>query len=176
MFRLFIEARLRRARPSIQCCRMGLAVLPILIAASPAVGPVIELNAQAAQTIVAACAAHSAAKHQSEAIAVVDTGGHLIAALRMDGNSSGIMDFAVAKAEAVAAWGFSTAQMAEAAKETPGFASAPHVITVAGGVALWSADGKVRLGAVGVSGEAPQDDAACAQAGVTAAGLRSSHS
>lgn len=161
----------------MQCCRMGLAVIPILlIAASPAARPVIELDAQAAQAIVAACAAHSATKHQSEAIAVVDTGGHLIAALRMDGNSSGIMDFAVAKAEAVAAWGFSTAQMAQAAKETPGFASASHVITVAGGVALWSADGKVRLGAVGVSGEAPQDDAECAQAGVVAAGLRSDRS
>ena len=79
---------------------------------------------------------------QSHAIAVVDTGGHLVAALRMDGNGSGMMDFAFAKAEAAAAWGFSTAEMAEGAKDTPGFAFAPHVVTVAGGVPIFSADGK----------------------------------
>jgi glc operon protein GlcG len=50
------------------------------------------------------------------------------------------------------------------------------VVTVPGGEPVWSADGKVRIGAVGVSGEAPADDAECAEAGVTAAGLRSSHS
>jgi len=133
-----------------------------------------SLTADAAQKIVAGCASHAASKRQSHAIAVVDTGGHLIAALRMDGNASGIFDFALAKAEAVAAWGFSTAQMADAAKVTPGFGQAPHVVTVPGGIPVWSADGKVRIGAVGVSGEAPADDAACAEAGILAAGLRSS--
>jgi uncharacterized protein GlcG (DUF336 family) len=82
------------------------------------------------------------------------------------------MDFAIAKAEAAAAWGFSTAQMAESARATPGFAVAPHVVTVPGGLPIWSADGRERLGAVGMSGEAPADDAACAEAGVTAAGFR----
>ena len=132
-----------------------------------------SLNAGGAQAIVAGCAAHAAAKKQSHAIAVVDAGGHLIAALRMDGNGSGIMEFSLAKAEASAAWGFSTSQMEQAARETPGFANAPHVVTVAGGLPIWSTDGKVRIGAVGVSGEAPADDMACAEAGIRAAGLRS---
>jgi uncharacterized protein GlcG (DUF336 family) len=109
---------------------------------------------------------------QSHAIAVVDLGGHLVAALRMDGNGSGIFDFALAKAEASAAWGFTTAQMETSAKATPGFANAPKVVTVPGGVPIYSADGKTRLGAIGVSGEAPVDDAACAEAGVRSAGLR----
>jgi uncharacterized protein GlcG (DUF336 family) len=91
----------------------------------------------------------------------------------MDGNGFGMMDFSLAKARAVAAWGFATAQMVEAAKGTPGFAQAPHVVTVAGGVPIFSADGKTRLGGVGASGEAPADDAACAAAGIAAAGLRS---
>ena len=130
------------------------------------------LDARSAQSIVAGCAAHATAKKQSHAIAVVDSGGHLVAALRMDGNGSGIMDFSVAKAKAVAAWGFSTAQMTANARETPGFAHAPHVVTVAGGVPVYSADGKTRLGGVGASGEAPDDDAACAAAGIVAAGLR----
>jgi uncharacterized protein GlcG (DUF336 family) len=72
----------------------------------------------------------------------------------------------------VAAWGFSTAAMAEAARTTPGFGDAPHVVTVAGGVPVFSRDGRSLIGAVGVSGEAPADDAACAEAGIGAAGLR----
>lgn len=152
-----------------------LVVASILVgAAAPAYSQV--LDARAAQAIIAGCVAQSTPKMQSHAIAVVDTGGHLLAALRMDGNGSGIMDFALAKAEAAAAWGFSTAQMEQSAKETPGFAHAPHVVTVPGGVPVYSADGKMRIGAVGVSGEAPADDAACAEAGVRAAGLRTGHS
>jgi glc operon protein GlcG len=132
-----------------------------------------SLDARAAQAIIAGCAAEATARNQSHAIAVVDTGGKLVAALRMNGNGYGIMDFALAKAEAAAAWGFGTTQMADGAQETPGFANAPHVVTVPGGVPVWSADGRARIGAVGVSGEAPVDDAACAEAGIRAAGLRS---
>jgi len=149
-----------------------LALFTLLIPAPAWADPL--LDARAADAIVHGCAAHATAKKQSEAIAVVDSGGHLVAALRMDGNGSGIFDFALAKAQAAAAWGFSTAQMIEAAKDTPGFAYAPHVVTVPGGVPVWSADGKVRIGAVGVSGEAPADDAGCAEAGIRAAGLKSS--
>ena len=138
----------------------------------PAYAQQTILDARTAQAIVAGCAAHATAKKQSQAIAVVEVGGHLVAALRMDGNGSGIMDFSIAKAKAVAAWGFSTAQMAASARETPGFGQAPHVVTVAGGVPVFSADGKTRLGGVGASGEAPDDDAACATAGIAAAGLR----
>jgi len=145
----------------------------LLIAGAAAQAQSPPLDARAAQSIVAGCVQHSSARNQSHAIAVVDAGGHLIAALRMDGNGFGIMDFALAKAQAAAAWGFGTAQMAEGARETPGFGTAPHVVAVAGGVPIFSADGRERLGAVGVSGEAPADDAACAEAGIQAAGLRS---
>ena len=150
-------------------------VLALLILGLPAAASAqTALDARVAQTIVTGCAAHATAKQQSHAIAVVDLGGNLVAALRMDGNGSGIMDFSLAKAKAVAAWGFSTAQMEENAKGTPGFANAPHVVTVPGGVPIWSADGRMRIGGVGASGEAPADDAACAEAGIRAAGLRSS--
>lgn len=148
--------------------------LMLAISISPLQAQQAMLDSRTAQAIVTGCAAHATAKNQSHAIAVVDVGGHLVAALRMDGNGSGIMDFSLAKAQAVAAWGFPTAQMEQAAKETPGFASAPHVVTVAGGVPIWSADGKTRIGGVGASGEEPVDDAACAEAGIRAAGLRSS--
>jgi uncharacterized protein GlcG (DUF336 family) len=146
----------------------------ILLSSAVCAQPVPALKAQAAEAIISGCAAHATAKRQSHAIVVVDTGGKMVAALRMDGNGSGIFDFALSKAEAAAAWGFSTAQMLESARGTPGFDRAPHVVIVPGGVPVFSADGKTRIGAVGVSGEAPVDDAACADAGIAAAGLRSS--
>jgi len=131
-----------------------------------------RLDARAAQAIITGCVAHATGRNQSHGIAVVDAGGHLVASLRMDGNGYGIMDFALTKAGAAAAWGFPTAGMEEAARRTPGFAYAPYVVTVGGGVPVFSADGRERIGAVGVSGEAPADDVACAEAGIRAAGLR----
>ena len=148
-----------------------LFLLPFAVTASPA--PAAPIDARQAQAIIAGCVAHSTGRNQSHAIAVVDAGGRLVAALRMDGNGWGIMDFAIAKAQASAAWGGGTAQLAEGARQTPGFADAPHVVTVGGGVPIWSADGRERVGAIGTSGEAPADDVACAEAGISAAGLRS---
>jgi glc operon protein GlcG len=152
--------------------RSMLMLAAISIAAQTFAQTAQVLDARAAEAIVHGCVAHAMAKNQSHAIAVVDTGGHVVAALRMDGNGSGIFDFALAKAQASAAWGFSTAQMLESARGTPGFDRAPQVVIVPGGVPVFSGDGKTRIGAVGVSGEAPADDAACAEAGVRAAGLR----
>jgi uncharacterized protein GlcG (DUF336 family) len=148
-----------------------LFLLPFAVTVSPA--PAAPIDARQAQAIIAGCVAHSTGRNQSHAIAVVDAGGRLVAALRMDGNGWGIMDFAIAKAQASAAWGGGTAQLAEGARQTPGFADAPHVVTVGGGVPIWSADGRERVGAIGTSGEAPADDVACAEAGISAAGLRS---
>ena len=89
----------------------------------PAATDAQTLDARTAQAIIAGCVAESTPRMQSHAIVVVDVGGHEVASLRMDGNGSGIFDFALAKAQAAAAWGFSTAQMVESAKGTPGFAS-----------------------------------------------------
>jgi uncharacterized protein GlcG (DUF336 family) len=131
------------------------------------------LTAALASQIIEGCAAHAKSKGQSHAVAVYDDGGHPVALLRMDGNPPGVTEFAMQKAAAVAAWHFSTAEMEAAVKDTPGFARAPNVVTVPGGVPVFSSEGQF-LGAVGVSGEAPLDDVACANAGIKAAGLFSS--
>lgn len=154
--------------------RLTLMLGASVVAAAALAQNAPTLDASTAQAIITGCATHATAKQQSHAIAVVDAGGQLVAAWRMDGNGYGIMDFSLAKARAVAAWGFPTSGMAEAIKTTPGFANAPHVVTVAGGIPVFAADGRTRIGGVGVSGEAPEDDAACAAAGIAAAGLRSS--
>ena len=133
-----------------------------------------RISAESAQAIIDGCIARDAASGQSHSIAVMDTGGQLVAALRMDRSSAGATEFAIDKARAAALWGFATSGMEEGARDTPGFANAPGVVTVPGGVPVYSADGAARLGAVGASGEAPADDVACAVAGIDAAGLRSS--
>lgn len=130
-----------------------------------------QLTGAAATRIIEGCAAHSRAKGQSHAIAVHDEGGHPVALLRMEGNTPGVTEFAVRKAVAVGYWRFSTAGMADGARETPGFGDAPHVVTVPGGIPVYSADSLRFIGSVGVSGEAPPDDVACAEAGVRAAAL-----
>lgn len=132
--------------------------------------PSNELTAASAQRIIEGCVADATAKKQSHAIAVVDGSGSLVAFVRMEGNPPGVGEFAIQKAEAAAAWRFSTAQMSEAAKGTPGFANAPSVTTVPGGIPIYVPHGAF-LGAVGVSGEAPADDASCAMAGISAAGF-----
>jgi glc operon protein GlcG len=159
--------------PTIRKLSFAGAMLALLV--RPAIGASqVPLSAAAASQVIEGCAAHARAKGQSHAIAVYDAGGHPVALLRMDGNAPGVTEFAMAKADAVARWHFSTAEMAVAARDTPGFGNAPHVVIVPGGIPIYSADGKNYIGAVGVSGEAPVDDAACAEAGVKAAGLSSS--
>jgi glc operon protein GlcG len=147
---------------------LGLVANPLTAQTTPA--PTV-LSATAAQAIIEGCKTHSLAKRQSHAVVVMDAGAGIVASLRMDGNREGIFAFAAAKARAVAKWGFSTAGMAEGARETPGFANAPDVVTVPGGIPVYNASGTL-IGSVGVSGEAPADDVACAEAGVRSAGLQ----
>jgi uncharacterized protein GlcG (DUF336 family) len=150
-----------------------LAALLIASPVSHAATTPPPLNAQSASQIIDGCVAHAMKKSQSHAIAVYDSGGHPVALLRMDGNPAGTTEFAMQKAEAVAYWQFSTQEMQTVTKSTPGFANAPHVVAVPGGVPIYTVDGHRFIGAIGVSGEAPQDDAACAEAGVKAAGFAS---
>lgn len=130
------------------------------------------LTASAAEKIIAGCKARAADMAQAQAIVVMDPGGATVASLRMDRVRAGAMAFASSKAKAVADWGFATSEMAEGAKSYPGFAFAPSVVTVPGGVPAYSADGRTFVAAIGVSGEDPADDVACARAGIVAAGLK----
>jgi uncharacterized protein GlcG (DUF336 family) len=153
--------------------RIVLALVAAVFVVDAGAQTSVPLSAALAQKIVSACMEHATQKKQSHAIAVVDNSGALLAFLRMDGNPPGVGDFAVQKAVAVASWRFSTQQMSKAAETTPGFALAPKVVTVAGGVPIY-ARGGVFVGAIGVSGESPQDDTECAITGLTAAGFSAS--
>lgn len=132
---------------------------------------IATLSASEAEAIIDGCQAFAEANDRIHGIAVYDSSAHLLAFLRMDGASVGAAAFALEKAKAVAMWRFATSGMEEAVQGTPGFGNAPGVVSVAGGVPVFSADGKDFLGAVATSGEPPLQDVECAEAGIAAAGL-----
>ncbi|HEY5223630.1 MAG TPA: heme-binding protein [Microbacteriaceae bacterium] len=109
-------------------------------------------------------------------IAVLDSGGQLVAFLREDDSS--LFREKIARAKAVGALGFGVGSRALAARAAahPAFIAAVttlvegELIPVPGGVLVRSEDGTI-IGAVGVSGHLPDDDEAVAVAGIRAAGL-----
>ncbi len=129
-----------------------------------------SLTTAKAMEIIDGCKAFAKENDQRFAIAVADGGGHPLAFVRMERVNAGAGAFSREKAQAAAVWGFATSGMAQGAESTPGFAHAPYVVTVAGGVPIYDAAGE-RIGAVGVSGGPPAVDEQCALAGVKAAGL-----
>ena len=109
-------------------------------------------------------------------IAVLDAGGHLLAFEREDGASPGRFEIARGKAYGAIMLGMpGSAQMARA--EDQGYFMAAvngafggKVIPVPGGVLVKDGAGAV-IGAVGVTGDTSDNDAAAALAGIAAAGL-----
>ena len=109
-------------------------------------------------------------------VAVLDSGGHLVALQREDGASMLRPQIAIAKAGGALALGISSRKIAEMASERPTFIGSlgpisPHgVVPAAGGVLVVDEDGEL-VGAVGVTGDTSDNDEACALAGIAAAGL-----
>jgi uncharacterized protein GlcG (DUF336 family) len=109
-------------------------------------------------------------------IAVLDAGGHLVAFKRQD--RSGILrpDIAQGKAWGALGMGLGGRALAKRAEMAPAFftslASVSHgrIIPVPGGVLIRTADGDI-VGAVGISGDLPDNDEACAVFGIERVGL-----
>lgn len=109
-------------------------------------------------------------------VVVLDAGGHVQAFEREDGASPGRFDIARGKAFGAVMLGMGgKAQMARAEQQAY-FMDAMNglfggaVVPVPGGVLLRSSKGAV-IGAVGVTGDTSDNDAAAALAGIEAAGL-----
>ena len=109
-------------------------------------------------------------------VAVLDAGGHLVAAKREDGSGILRFDIAYGKAWGALGLGFGTREVAKRSAANPNFliafsaASGGRLIPSPGGVLIRDAAGAV-IGAVGVSGDSGDNDEACALAGIAAAGL-----
>ncbi len=137
----------------------------------------MSLSLETAQTITAAALAHARGSGlRPMAVIVLDAGGHPVAFARDDGASPGRFVMAQGKAYGSVMLGLpGRAQMA-LAERFPVLMGAANgafggqFVPVPGGVLIRAADGAV-LGAAGVSGGMPDEDAAVAIAGIEAAGL-----
>ncbi|MFM0152959.1 GlcG/HbpS family heme-binding protein [Paraburkholderia sediminicola] len=106
-------------------------------------------------------------KCQPLTVAVLDAGGHLVALKREDG--SGILRPQIAQAKAWGALGMGHGgrALAERAAAAPAFFAAltdisgGRIAPVPGGVLVRDGSGNI-LGAVGISGDHPDNDEACA--------------
>jgi uncharacterized protein GlcG (DUF336 family) len=108
-------------------------------------------------------------------VAVLDSGGFLLALAREDGTSNLRPEIAQGKARGAVAMGLGSRALFERAKVEPFFIQAMNALSngslvpVAGGV-LVKKDGEI-LGAVGVTGDSSDNDEACAINAIEKAGF-----
>ena len=111
-------------------------------------------------------------------VAVLDSGGHLVAFRREDGSGILRAEIAIGKAHGALGMGIGSRIIRDRLKERPAFQSAiaaasdGRFIPVPGGVLVLDADGAA-IGAVGVSGDASDKDEYAACEGIRRAGFRS---
>lgn len=135
------------------------------------------INLETANKIIEGTVAKARADERAPlGIAVLDAGGHIVAYSREDGATTLRFDVARGKAAGAVSLGMNSRKFAEMAEARPVFVSSlstltqGNIIPSAGGVLVKNAEGQV-IGAVGVSGDLPDVDEACAIAGIEGAGL-----
>ncbi|MGY4395527.1 uncharacterized protein GlcG (DUF336 family) [Sphingomonas sp. UYAg733] len=111
------------------------------------------------------------------AIAVLDSGGHVVLCARQDGASSLRVPIAAGKAAGALGLRMSSRRIAEIALERPAFIASlgsmhlQGLVPAAGGCLVFSEGGEL-VGAVGASGDTPDVDEDCVIAAIHAAGLK----
>jgi uncharacterized protein GlcG (DUF336 family) len=134
--------------------------------------------ATAEKIIDAALAARSKEGLMPLVVAVLDSGGNLVAYKREDGSGLMRFDIAFGKAWGSLGMGMSTRLIRDRLAQRPAFQGAlatvsdGRFIPVPGGVLILDAKG-IAIGAVGISGDASDKDEYCAIEGIRAAGLGS---
>ncbi|SNR26773.1 GlcG/HbpS family heme-binding protein [Puniceibacterium sediminis] len=135
------------------------------------------ISLRRARTIIRKALEHGKAAGMNPLTAIVlDAGGHVIAFEREDGASPGRFQIAQGKAYGSIMLGMAgTAQMKRAEAQAyfiaaAGAAYGGQMIPVPGGVLVRDAKGAV-IGAVGVTGDSSENDAAAAKAGIESVGL-----
>jgi glc operon protein GlcG len=125
------------------------------------------LNLETAKKMAAACEAKAKAEGWKMNIAIVDAGGNMKYFLRQDDAFLGSVKIAQLKANTSSSFPFSTKQIGEIAKNVPGIAFVPGIVTFEGGLPIKTGGGEP-IGAIGVSGGTAEQDGICAQAGLDA--------
>ncbi|MBF4987095.1 heme-binding protein [Methylophilus sp. 14] len=152
------------------CLVMPLAVMSL---SAHALETTPVLNLETAQKMAAGCQAKAAEKGWKMSITIVDGGANPVYFQRMNGAYIASAELSKLKAENAAKMQMPTSLFEEFAygKDkkggmAPGLAELPGFVTLAGGIPFNT--GKDFLGAIGVSGGYPHEDAECAQAGIDA--------
>ncbi|GEJ47354.1 MULTISPECIES: heme-binding protein [unclassified Chryseobacterium] len=131
----------------------------------------MELNYKTAEKALNAARERALSMNIPVSIAVVDSGGHLVALARLD-SVYGVIDFAIKKAKTAVMFGVNSDIMGGIISETGIHSygmlnSNEGLLTIAGGVVLKDNGGKI-IGAIGSSGGTPEQDKEIAEAGAQA--------
>lgn len=136
----------------------------------------MTLTLHQAQSIISDCLAWRKSNGLKPlTVAVLDSGGYLMALAREDGTSNLRPEIAQGKARGAISMGLGSRALYERAKTEPFFIQAMNslsngsLVPVAGGVLIKS-DGVI-LGAVGITGDNSDNDEACAIAAIEKAGF-----
>ena len=136
----------------------------------------MQLDLEAAQALVTQCLSWRKDKGLKPlTVAVLDSGGFLIALAREDGTSNLRPEIAQGKARGAVAMGLGSRALYKRAQTEPFFIQSMNalaggsLVPVAGGV-LIKHKGKI-LGAVGITGDSSDNDEACAIAVIEKAGF-----
>ena len=124
------------------------------------------LTADDVKKMLSACEAEAAKNKWAVSISIVDDGGFLLGALRMDGASAITAEVSIGKAKTSAMTKRPSKFFEDRIKERPAFAGFPAGILIQGGVPVMHANECV--GAIGVSGVQSHEDEQVAQAGANA--------
>ncbi len=132
------------------------------------------LNLEVAQKMASGCQAKALEKGWKMSVSVVDSGANPVYFQRMNGAYIASAELSRLKAENSAKMQMPTSMLEDFSfgkdkkgGPAPGLADLPGFVTLAGGVPFKA--GNDFLGAIGVSGGMPNEDEACAQAGIDAA-------
>lgn len=129
----------------------------------PAYGDNINLNQ--AREVAAAAIAEAKRQQFRMAVAIVDTGGHLVYFERLDDTQIASVDVAIAKAKAANNFRRSTKMFEDVVNGgRTSVLGLPGAVPIEGGLPIL-VGGKI-IGAIGVSGASSQEDGVVADAGV----------
>ncbi|WP_250626786.1 GlcG/HbpS family heme-binding protein [Pinirhizobacter soli] len=130
-----------------------------------------QLSAESAERVIAAARRKAGDLGAPVNIAVLDSGGHLKAFLRMDGAVLGSIELALGKAKTTVLFGLNSEAVFEYCKPgAPAYGlenSNGGLVVFAGGCPLRSAQAEL-IGAIGVSGGTVPQDGSIAEAGAAA--------
>lgn len=125
------------------------------------------LTLKAAKAIAAAAEAEANKRHSTVVIAVVDDGGHLLFLERLDDTQVASVDVAIGKARTAAIFRRPSKDFEDQIKNgRTASLVLPGATPLQGGIPI-QIDGKV-IGAIGVSGNTPQEDEDIAKTGAAA--------